>query len=578
MQDQKQKEREREAARRLLAELTHAVHTGARRLQVAPGRYRFDAQTVFSLHGAKDLTVEGNGAEIINEGKHSSLRLQNCARVTIRDFVIDCDPVPFSQGTVVMIDREDRSITVEIDEGYPVPGPERAPCRTILFDPTGRFLRPVWCNDTATDFLPCGDRLVRFHQQRRGAVYNDDRTGVCVGDRIGFPFRSGDAGIRLDGCCACRIENCRVYASPGFGVGDFSGEGGTVYSGLQIVPRPGTGRLLSVSSDGFHAYQLRRGPYLLGCEISHSQDDLVNIHRFFAACVRQESERVLLLSIPFRYPDCVPVGGRLQIYDMRGLTVRSEAKILRAEYPDGNSGEELRKDFADRGLWLRTMDIAGDVRVELDRPVEAERLDICTFTEEGSGGAMLRDCYLHHGFVRGMMLRIPDSTVEDNRFSDILGPAIYINAERFWLEGPFADRVRICGNRISRCGYGPDWYGAVYGAISVVTDPGDDPNGCFRSYHYHDLTLTDNEIAGSGGAAVLLSNVDGAEVRGNRILGVYTDGPQPQAGRVLKTPEPYGAVVSVHSRGIVYADNTVEELPDFCTERKEYGTEPCTAE
>lgn len=562
---------EKQAARGLMQRVAEAAGTDGATVRAEPGIYRFDESMLFELKGIRGLTLDGTDAEIVTMGRNAAIQLTNCERVTIRGFKFDRDPLPFSQGTIVEVNRQEQYMTAEIDEGYIIPGKAQENCRVMLWNAAETELRAVWCNDGACEFIPREGRRVSF-RQNKGMIY-EENTQIEIGDRVAFPFRDGESAIRLDGCCDCRVEDCDLYASNGFGIGDFSGEGGTVYQNVRIIPRPGTGRLMSVSADGFHSFQLHRAPQLIGCEISHSQDDLVNMHDFFGVVARQEADNVLILSMPYRYEQCARIGSTLEIYRMRELTVRDKATIVAAEYLDDNSGEDVRAAFKAQGLWMRPMDEGHDVRVTLDRPVQVERLDVCAYLDKGTQGAVIRNCHFHHGFVRGVMLRIPGSVVENNRFDNILGPAVYINAERCWVEGPFADDVTIKGNTIDYCGYGPDWYLAVYGAISVVTDPVDDPNGCFKVQHYHNLTVTDNTITRPGGAGILLANTDGARIEGNVIAGPWTNGIQRTAGDALKTPEPFGAVVAACSKNVTMADNEITDLPSFCTQLGQYDAE-----
>ena len=75
----------------------------------------------FSLKGVKGLTLEGNGALLLNHPKNSLLDMDECSDITLSGFIIDHHPLPFTQGKVRDVDIEKGSFTLEIDKDYPHP-------------------------------------------------------------------------------------------------------------------------------------------------------------------------------------------------------------------------------------------------------------------------------------------------------------------------------------------------------------------------------------------------------------------------------------------------------------------------
>jgi hypothetical protein len=79
--------------------------------------YRIKRPIVFKqLSG---IEVHGNGAQLINTARASTLQISDASHVTIRDLTIDYDPLPFTQGTIAGFDRAAREIIVNVDPGYP---------------------------------------------------------------------------------------------------------------------------------------------------------------------------------------------------------------------------------------------------------------------------------------------------------------------------------------------------------------------------------------------------------------------------------------------------------------------------
>jgi hypothetical protein len=63
--------------------------------------------------------LNGNGAQLINMTRESTLLVSSSSHVTIRDLSIDYDPLPFTQGTIAAFDKTATQVTVKVDPGYP---------------------------------------------------------------------------------------------------------------------------------------------------------------------------------------------------------------------------------------------------------------------------------------------------------------------------------------------------------------------------------------------------------------------------------------------------------------------------
>jgi hypothetical protein len=60
--------------------------------------YRINRPLAFKAINGFELN--GNGAQLINTTRGSTLAISACSHVTIRDLTIDYDPLPFTQGTI----------------------------------------------------------------------------------------------------------------------------------------------------------------------------------------------------------------------------------------------------------------------------------------------------------------------------------------------------------------------------------------------------------------------------------------------------------------------------------------------
>jgi hypothetical protein len=95
----------------------------------------------------------GQGAEIENTTLQSTLHLQSCNHVTIRDLSVDYDPLPYA-GHYRGLRRQGAHITVKVDRGYPDDAKFLATIRDATFgvmDRRTRSLKPGARNFISTE-------------------------------------------------------------------------------------------------------------------------------------------------------------------------------------------------------------------------------------------------------------------------------------------------------------------------------------------------------------------------------------------------------------------------------------------
>ena len=79
---------------------------------------RFDGHAQIELSGVSGLTIEGDGAEIINNPFNGFISITDSSNVTMRGFFFDCDPLGFTQGDIVKTDPAKGEIWVKIHDGF----------------------------------------------------------------------------------------------------------------------------------------------------------------------------------------------------------------------------------------------------------------------------------------------------------------------------------------------------------------------------------------------------------------------------------------------------------------------------
>ena len=82
----------------LQQEIDKATAAGKKQIVLKEREYRVAAQ--LSLHDLDGIVIDGNGARIIRTTLSGGIAVNNCRGLTLRNFTLDYDPLPFTQGVI----------------------------------------------------------------------------------------------------------------------------------------------------------------------------------------------------------------------------------------------------------------------------------------------------------------------------------------------------------------------------------------------------------------------------------------------------------------------------------------------
>lgn len=573
-----QKNGQRQAAERLAQALTEAVRKGAAEFVVPAGDYRFggDGPRNLEIRGAANLCLQASGATFWFEPRQrlDALRLRECRKLTIRGLTIDYDPVAYSQGEITGIDPGGKSVDFRVDPGFPLPDAswtaQDGSIKSLFFDPAGQLREARM--DWIASLEPRGGRDFRT-TFKHGWMFVYE-SGVRVGDRLCLPDRSMRHAVAIENSEAVTMENLTIYASPHMALTETGGAGGHVYRGCKVVRRPGTGRLLACNADVFHSIQAKRGPRIEGCEFAHAGDDLVNIHGFFSLVVEQRGPRQVALVQPGGRS--FGVGSSLEFFAWASLAPSGRARVKALtewtgpaliESAAGIPGELARQ--GDRLAELRPRR-GGVLVVDLEEDVAVKRWDLAGCEDFAGNGAVIRDSHFHDGFCRGILSKPSHAVIEGNRVERMGMAGILVQAERYWLEGPFAQDVSIRNNTLTDC---CNMLGSrlrhesSLGAITVISVAGREFSMALHNQH---LEITGNRIARPGACGIFVANTRDSGIEENEITAPCTRKPlREQVSAGLKVPG--HAIFLAATENVRVRNNTVLEPGEHCRGEIGYG-------
>jgi len=422
-----------------------------RTYRVAP---RYDRWCAFAFEDARDITLDGQGATLLFHPDNRAFLIYRSEGITLRNFVVDFDPLPFTQGDVVAIDQAKREIHVRIHDGFPLP--EMTPGRHGAFIEKGRRrYTHLWSYIGKVRALSREQRLYTIAGNRK-AGHEDRILKTHVGERFVFPvvyrphqgfedsrfiigttpqdkgvFHTNPAGtFQVRFSRRCTLEDITVHASPAMVV-RLTGTQDVTLRRVRIVYKPGSGRLMVSASDGMHCKNNKTGPVIEDCTFEGLLDDSINISTMSEDVMERLSDTEFLTcySDIAYYDSSVTVGDTLLVYDPVESVFLAEVEAAKVEF--------LRSHH-------RRITIARAVPGIADaKTVGRER---CTrFYVKKTAPAVVRGCTFRSQMKTALLLRTP-VVCEGNIVEETAYGVHACNSFRFG-EGPLPYAQVYRGNR-----------------------------------------------------------------------------------------------------------------------------------
>ncbi|MDT8389827.1 MAG: hypothetical protein RRC34_04885 [Lentisphaeria bacterium] len=479
-------------------------------------RYRLakaDVDYHIALKGVKGLVIEGNGAELTNTPWNNIVTVEECEDVTVRGFVVDCDPLPFTQGTITEVDAEAGSFLLKVHKGYDNPvevyrriGKEEPDWGWgVCFDPVERKRKPGAIMHFHIDSVTEVDDLLRVQLADKARKHAAE---LAAGDRfvITLKYGRGGANFYVTRSANCRLENNTIYtAKYGMTHGLSDNRGRIHVKGVKITFRPGTDRLITTPKDGFHCKHNAVGPIIEDGLYEGMLDDSINI----SVCpywVRKDlgNNRYLIAEVQFSPRE----GDTLMAYRPSPGTITDGLIVEAVEprpTPDGMRGKwniiTLNQPIPDLGLHKGDNLFPGGT-------------DKLAFTGLYNLDASGRN-YIVRGNTFGpqrrhaVLARSSGGLIENNVIDGVGGSGVTLNNEiGSFYEGPLPSDTVVRNNTFKN---------TFFDSIKIYTNG----KGAFA----RNINITGNTISGwhtdprakNSASAINLRNVIGVVIENNTI-------------------------------------------------------------
>jgi hypothetical protein len=475
-------------------------------IMLESGKYRIGGgvshHAAITIEGASHLIIKGAGAAteiILTEPRQGGFFVADSTDVWITDMAVDHDPIPYTQGHIMLVNAEKGWFDFITQEGYPslaepwfAEAPKPYGQWGMIFDPKEPRLKSGTADFIFMDsWEQLGARAWRMRPVKEQWGRLED---MQHGDRLVHMARHGKGGAAFFyRSRECGVRNFTVYASQSLAVGMVASDRITV-DGMTIERRPGTDRLLTTNSDGVHCQQNLRGPIIENCRFESMADDSVNIYYYPNTITGAISETAIRAS---RH-GVIAKGDVLQLFEPEEGRVLAEVEVAAVE--DAPEGE---------------------YRITLAMPVQGIKAapgghSIYNLSRCGADFVIRNNVFRNHR-RHGMMLKAPHGLVEKNTMEGLGGLGIVAGNDPEWPEGVIPYDLTIRNNSIKDVGrsrwYGQDLRGA---AIQIVTRASGGRLAAER--YFHDVVLENNTVENPPGAAVYIGAARDVAIKQLHVL------------------------------------------------------------
>ena len=447
----------------------------------------------FEMAGVDNLTIQGDpdGTElVIGSPTADVLRLNNSTNISVKDLTIDYDPLPFTQGTIVAVDKQEGSFDLDLDEGFPslstywLKGADAK--WGYALDREGLF-RLGGCSAVfSKSWKHIKNRIWRLKLAKPEQVWS-----LLMGDRFAHLGRTnGKAAFFFIQCTNVSVKNVTVYSNSSSAMTFFRCEGELVVDGLVVRTRPGTERLVSTNADAVHCNSNRKGPLIENCLLEGFGDDAMNFYTGPSVVTRILAGN----QIEVNTTQILRAGDKVQILDPRDGMLKGE----------GLTVTEVDNQVLTFDKNVDNLHVGRKGYLDSDT---VYNLSAC------SGGFVVRKNIIGGFRGRGMVVRGGNGTIENNLIKDTSGAGIFIANNPMWPEGPMPFNIVIRNNLI--WGVGRDnGYKTSAAFIAAGYQQNWQPS---RSRGVRGIMIENNIIIDPPFTAIRLQSTENVTVRNNMV-------------------------------------------------------------
>jgi len=241
--------------------VTYAVNNNIATVTADPGSYYF-----LSLHGgttahaylnaAANITIDWQGSDLyFANSNYAAITCANCNAVTMQNFTVDYQQLPFTQATITAVDSANAALTYATIPGYQDPSAFNTNRAADGSDAIWIFMFrngvPLATVGRLSGKRPVNGNVITIGNTNVPWANAAALATIQPGDVAVFTDRSGPPALNFVQGQNITVHNVSIYSSGAIAL-YFGRTLAPTADHVQIIPRPGTTRLISSNADGIH--------------------------------------------------------------------------------------------------------------------------------------------------------------------------------------------------------------------------------------------------------------------------------------------------------------------------------------
>ena len=504
----------------LMPAIMHAYHSGTGQIVIPPGVYKLPEPTggfYLAFDHLKNFRIIGKAVTLLrSDPTKGGINFTDCHHVTLDGITLRCDPIPYTQGRILKVNRRQHFINVRINAGYRADLTNTSefssePPSCTIFNPQTFRIMSGTQDINSSKVTKIGPREFRIYSLKTRPFLGSARAGELIA------FRSYiREDIALDDCSAMRIQHVTITAGTGFCYHEIGGAGNNQYVDDSIVfpPKPHGATippLKASNADGLHSSMARHGPTIIGCHFEGTGDDGIAIHGTYSMLQHASGRRWIVL-LPWHLKSYIRPGALLKLYNPHDGFLGQARAVSVTLLPDYHPG---RIPAVNMGFDGKPPQYCYAVTVS--QPVVGESYaDRISDTNANGSGFIVRNCVIRNNRARGMIIKGDNGVIENNMISGCSVGGIEVAPEFWWNEAGSSCHVLIEGNTIKHVGYAtlnlPYCFQA--GAVSIAART----TGPAAAFNHSGIAIINNRFVDNNGINLLLADAQDVLVSGNRFI------------------------------------------------------------
>jgi uncharacterized protein (TIGR03437 family) len=504
------------------AALKWAPANGITSIVADPGSYYFLTQHSPAQHllvTAINLTIDLQNSDLyFAKSNTAAIECQSCSSVTFQNFTVDYQQLPFTQATITAVDAPNGKLTFQALPGWQTP----ADFSSARAPDAGDVIRMfVFRNG---DPLPQVGRLVAQRPFSGTGITISNATdpwalpanlaAIQPGDTLLFTDRGGPPAINVSNGQKVAVRNISVYAAGSTAV-QFARTAAATIDHVQVIPRPGTTRLISANGRGIVSTYAPAGNTITNNLVRRTCDDAISLTTPWIATVTATAGPVVTVSrrgdSPFADKASLSFINPADASVVTSANIVSQSPLAANQaVTDGESVSlTLDKTIANLAPGMGVVD--NDSSKRGNGSVVSGNLAREIVFGSGLVLAGVQNVQVHDNFTRqtaaaGILVRQWSGTSPDPGSPD-------------WNTGP-ATELTIKNNAVDLAvGYGNPSAGPISTAASIYAVSARSDGGQVTTRPHSIFSVANNRISNSARSAIRLQNVAGGDASRNVVQG-----------------------------------------------------------